>query len=309
MRGVQRRLFCALNPIMLGYLALRYSALFTVDPYQILLWPSKKKVIVDIDDPVFNQAEVKLLNSPQVKAIIVTMDRIKAIFQQLGVIKPIYVIPQGVSTEHINSGSVEVIRVRFKGEADLVAGYIASTLTLSCDGPHRMMQGLNDLDFLLAAAQEARKTEPRIKLWLLGEPSKSVIKYVTQGRESWIKLLGYIPSLDILNYISNFDIAVYPRTKPDLVRFRVKIAQYMACGVPIVATNVEEGPSIILKEVRCGIICDSQEDFANTLVNLAKSAEIRLELGKAGQKYARENLDWPILTQRYTQIFNQLCKE
>lgn len=306
-RALQYRLWHILkqpiiHPFVLRYLSSRYHILFTTDPYQIPTWSRHKSVVVDMDDPLFSPVEVRLLNLPQVKAIVVTMERMKKIFQKLGVVQPIYVIPQGVTMEQTDTRKIEQIR-QLKNDNDVIVGYHAPTLTLSYDGPWRARGGMDDLDFLFSTVEEIRKVEPRIKLWLLGEPSKSVKNYVANGRNSWIKL---IPFLDILNYISNFDIAVYPRTKPDLVRFRVKIAEYMACGIPIVSTNVEEGPRIIIKEAKCGIICDSQEDFVRALVRLAQSAEMRQELGKAGQRYASENLDWSILAERYKQILSEV---
>ena len=303
-RALQYRLWQALKkpliyPIVLRYLARRYHTLFTVDMHQIPAWPRPKSVIVDADDPVYSSTEVRLLNLPQVKAIIVTTEKAKAIFQQLSVVNPIYVIPQGVSIDQIDLHKMRQIRTRFRRDTEIVVGYHAPTLTLSCDGPARARQGQDDLDFLFDAVKQAREMEPHITLWLFGEPSASVKKY-TIGK-SWIKLFGYVPFSDILNYVSNFDIGVYPRTwSPPPGRFSVKIAQFMACRVPIVSTRVDE--AFIVQKARCGVVCDSQEDFSRALVELAQSPERRIELGNAGRMYAEANLDWSILVRRYEKI-------
>lgn len=293
-------------PVVLWFLSQRHEVLFTADVQQIPSWPKNKNVVVDVDDPLFSSTEIRLLKLPQVKAVIVTTEKAKVRFRESGVKRPIHIMPQGVSLERIEPSKIMQIRVRFKEEDDVVVGYHAPTLTLSCDGPRRARGGMDDLDFLFGAVEEARKMEFRMKIWLLGESSKSVKKYVADGRGSWIRLFGYVPHFDVLNYISNFDIAVYPRVQPDFIRFRVKIAQYMACGVPIISTDAEEGPVIIIKEANCGLVCDSQENFVEALVTLARSRDMRLELGKAGQRYAVENLDWSILVQRYKQIINQV---
>ena len=302
MRALQYRLWNITSrkliyPAVLRYLGRWYESLFTVDIEQIPAWP--KSIIVDVDDPVFNAREVSHLNFSKVKAIIVTTERAKTIFQQLGVVRPIYVIPQGVPMEQIDPYKVQQIHTQLKGLTDVVIGYHAPTLTLSHDGPRRAREGLDDLDLLFAAVEEARKMEPRIKLWLLGTTSESVRKYA--AGKPWIKLFGYIPLSEVMNYVSTFDIGVYPRTfllPPG--RFSVKIAQYMACGIPIVSTNVEE--SFIVKEGHCGIICDSQENFAKTLGELARSVEMRLVLGKRGKTYAETHLNWSVLIQRYEDI-------
>jgi glycosyltransferase involved in cell wall biosynthesis len=263
------------------------------------MWPSHKSVVVDIDDPVFTPAEVYALNMPQVKAIVVTTEKAKQIFRDLGVNRPIHVVPQGVSIGHTDRRKIQEIRRQFKGDGDMVVGYHAPTLTLSCDGPRRMRNGVDDLDLLFNAVEAARRAEPQIKLWLLGETSQSVKKF--GAGKPWIKLFGYVPFSDVLNYVSNFDIAVYPRTytlPPG--RFSVKISQYMACGIPIISTNVDE--SFIVKEVSCGIVCNSQGEFCEALINSARSPEMRSELGKFGRMHAEANLDWSLLVRRYENI-------
>jgi len=306
LRALQYRLWRALSrkllyPGVFRYLGQRYETLFTVDYYQIPAWPRRESVVVDIDDPVFSPTEVQLLNLPQVKTIVVTTAKAKTTFEQLGVTRPICVIPQGVSMEQMDPYKIQEIRTQFKGERDVVTGYHAPTLTLSCDGPSRARGDQDDLDFLFAALERARKVEPRIKLWLFGEPSEAVKQYAAEAA-GWIKLFGYLRLADLLNYISNLDIGVYPRTwSPPPGRFSIKIAQFMACAVPIVATGADE--ALIVQEAQCGIVCPSQEYFSKALVELALAPEKRTELGKAGQQYAMKNLNWAILMQCYEQMF------
>jgi glycosyltransferase involved in cell wall biosynthesis len=305
-RGVQFRLWKALSqrviyPAAARYFGRRYRTVFTVDIRQIPAWPETQRVVVDMDDPVFSPMEIKILKLPQVKAIVVTTKQAKSIYRRQGIACPIYVIPQGVSVEQIDPNRTRDIGTQFREDRDVVVGYHAPTLTLSRDGPGRAREGQDDLDFLFAALENARKTEPRIKLWLIGEPSASVKKYAADGRAAWIRLFGYVPLSDMLNYVANFDLGVYPRTwaQPP-ARFNVKLAQFMACGVPVVATELDE--SLILKESGSGIVSESEESFSQSLVRLAQSAEARAVLADAGRRYARENLDWSLLVPMYKEI-------
>lgn len=288
-------------PQVLGHLAKRYDTLLSVDYAQVAKWRHEESVVVDIDDPVFTDGEIEALNLPQVKAIVVTTEKARAVFHKRGVRRPIHVIPQGVSLGDTDATRVEDIREQFKQEGDVVVGYHAPTLTLSSDGPHRMRCGVDDLDLLFHAIEAARMSEPRIQLWLVGEPSRCVRKF--SAGKPWLKLFGYVPFDDVLNYVANFDIAVYPRTytlPPG--RFAVKLAQYMACGIPIVATNRDE--SCIVKEVSCGMVCDSPNEFGNALVEAARSAEARRELGVRGRRYAEANLEWSALVRKYEELLN-----
>ena len=150
----------------------------------------------------------------------------------------------------------------------------------------------------------ARRREPLIKLWLFGTCYESVKKYAAERPAGSIKLFGYVPLTDLLNYMSCVDIGVYPRTwiQPP-ARFNVKLAQFMACGVPVVSTDLDE--SFIVRETGCGIVCKSQEDFAEALVGLAQSAEKRAELGNAGRIYAKTHLDWSVLVPIYKSILTE----
>lgn len=305
LRGLQFRVWKALRrgltyPAVARYFAGRYPTVFTVDTHQIPAWPENQRVVVDMDDPVFSPTEFQILKLPQVKAIVVTTEQAKAIYRQQGITCPIHVIPQGVSVEQIDEKRIREIGAQFKKDRDVVVGYHAPTLTLASDGPGRAREGQDDLDFLFAAIEAARKSEPRMKLWLFGEASEAVKRYAAE-RPGWIKVFGYVSLSDILNYVSNFDIGVYPRTwAQPRGRFNVKLAQFMACGIPVVSTHLDE--SFILREAGCGIVCQSEENFSKALVELAQSADKRAALAKAGRAYARTNLDWSILVPMYKQI-------
>jgi glycosyltransferase involved in cell wall biosynthesis len=307
-RGLQFRLWTILSvrvfyPAMARYTGHGYPTVFTVDTRQIPAWPKTQRVVVDVDDPVFNPTEIETLKLPQVKAIVVTTKQAKAIYRRHDITCPIHVIPQGVSIEQIDPRKIQNICDQFKEDSDVVIGYHAPTLTLSYDGPRRARGGQDDLDFLFAAFEMAQRREPLIKLWLFGHASESVKQYAAGNQAGSIKLFGYVPFSDLLNYVASVDIGVYPRTwvQPP-GRFNVKLAQFMACGIPVVSTNLDE--SFIVRETGCGIVCESQEDFAQALVQLTQSAEKRAQLGNAGRMYAKTQLDWSVLVPMYRDVLN-----
>jgi len=290
-RVAHRRL---VYPVALRVLQRRYRTLFTLDPWQVPHW--KGSVIVDVCDPWYN--EIALLNLPQVQAIVVTNETAKETYRALGVNKPIFIIPCGVPLQ-TDTQRVQRVRAEFRADGDIVAGYHAPTLTLSRDGRRRFRQGMDDLDFLCATVEDARRVEPRITLWLVGRASASVKAYA--AARPWVRVIGYVPLAELLDYVACFDIGVYPRTgtlPPG--RLSYKMAQYMACRVPIVSTAVAE--SFLVREAACGIICDSQPAFSEALVKLARSPAEAARFGMAGRAYAEHHFDWARLIPYYEQI-------
>jgi glycosyltransferase involved in cell wall biosynthesis len=305
-RGLQYRAWNLVShgliyPVAMKYLARKYDTLFTVSYDQIAAWPKDRSVVVDIDDPVFSPAEVAALNLPQVKAVVVTTEKAKSIFEHMGVVRPIHVVPQGVPVGKTEPQKVAAIRTEFRNESDVIVGYHAPTLTMAADGTDRRRSDQDDLDFLFGALDDARKLEPKLKLWLFGVPSETLKEHVSRGRESWVKLFGYVPFFQMLNYLANVDIGVYPRTwTPPPARFSVKIAQFMASGIPVVARDLDE--SFVITEAGGGIVCKTQRDFTEALVELTRNKEKRSSLGKAGRSYAQTNLDWSVLVPIYKEI-------
>lgn len=309
-RGAQHRLWQRLRrrvvyPMALRRLRRKFHSLFTIDGWQIPFWD--KGVVADMDDPRYSATEVSLLNLPQVKAIVVTTGRAKDIFRQLGVKKPIHVVPQGVSVKTHDAGA-QRIRRQFVDDSDIVVGYLAPNLTLANDRPRRLGRGEYDLDFLFAALEGAVRVEPRIRLLLVGRPSPSVMQYAKAAGD-WVKLMGYVPHSEVLDYVAAFDIGVYTRARGILPpgRFNMKVAQYMACGIPVVSTDTDEAS--IIRESNCGIVCRSQEEFSRTLVNLASYPQERKRLGESGRAYANSYLEWSHIVPRYEQIIRDVLSE
>ena len=62
-----------------------------------------------------------------------------------------------------------------------------------------------------------------------------------------------------------------------------KLIQYMACGVPVVASPVGVNVDIITRN-KCGLLADTNFDWSNTLFRLLGSAELRNKFGQAGRQ-------------------------
>ena len=78
----------------------------------------------------------------------------------------------------------------------------------------------------------------------------------------------------------------------------------MAAGTPIVASNIPGYASVVDDGVQGRLINPkNEEDFANILHELLLDQNKRDELGKNGQKKAK-NFDWKIVANRVLDFYN-----
>ena len=291
LRGTRR----ARNTLVFGAARRRYQYLFSSDMEQIPYFPGP--VVVDVDDPRFSASEVDLLGRANVKAYVVTAEGAGRRFQDLGLDKAYHVIPQGVSVDSLDPGRVAQVGADLKQPGSLVVGYVAAWLL-----SHRDHQGDNPLynvEHLLGLWDDIRAKLPEAHLWLIGQPTEHV-RAMCRGRAD-VRLIGRLSQPEALAYVSNFDIALYPR-RVDHVPFPVKMAEYMGLGIPTVAYRLDL--SRLLTDSGAGLTAETPSEFVEAVVELATDEDRRRRMATAARtagtafhmetlaaRYEREVLD------------------
>ena len=265
--------------------------------HQVTLF--KGLVVVDDDDPIFSKERLAILNRPNVAAVVTTSEQLKARLLKEGLRKDCYIIPSGVDFSSIEEERVKSIGSKYRASADeIVIGYMVPRIYID-DEPHvrnNPLTKLQSISYILSVMNRVWAQKPNVKLWLIGKPSDAVEAAVS--REPRVRLIGYIPEQQILNFTSNFDIGVYPRVVDVGGRHSIKLLQYMACGVPIVSTDVSEAHMV--KEASSGMICKDESSFANALITLIEQPKERIKLAANGESFAR-GYSWGSLAEKYEQ--------
>jgi glycosyltransferase involved in cell wall biosynthesis len=299
LRGIQHRALKATRHqryrVMLAAAARRYSSLWLGDRRQIPYFSGR--IVADGDDPKFTAEEVELLNRPNVAAVVVVNERVARRFAELGMHKPCYVIPHGVSIGAIDDRAVAEVRRRYRSDGDLVVGYMAAWLLSR--GDRGGDNSLHNVDHLLELWDEIRERLPRARLWLLGGASDRIRRRCA-GRED-IRLFGRIPRERMLAHVANFDIALYPRTE-DKGYQASKVVEYMGCGVPIVSYDYEVTADI--REAGAGLLASTPREFTDAVEQLAVDNQLRTKLAAAG-RVAGGTRDWDELTRQYSAILDR----
>jgi len=85
--------------------------------------------------------------------------------------------------------------------------------------------------------------------------------------------------------IAGFDIGIMPLPDTEWARGKcgLKMLQYMAAGVPVVASSAGVNADII-EHGKNGFLADSPEEWKDALARLIESKELRESMGKAGRK-------------------------
>ena len=291
-RGLQYRAYrwteSVRDPALFGLAARRYRHLFTTDNRQIRWFPGP--TVSDVDDPRFTEQDVRLLNRPNLAAYVVTAERAARRYEALGVHKPYYVIPQGISLRTLTP-ELRADAAGNRGPGEFVVGWMAAHLL---SGEDRGGDGpLYNIDHLLELWEEIHARLPHARLWLVGGPSSRVRERIG-GRDD-IVLFGRLPREQALAAAANFDLALYPRTLDTGIR-AAKVGEFIGLGVPMVSYDYEVTEN--LRETGAGLLVREPREFVDAVVRLGTDDGARGELAAAARRAGAE-LDWDVLARRY----------
>jgi glycosyltransferase involved in cell wall biosynthesis len=268
--------------------ARRYRSLLALDFDQLGDWPAD--AVMDADDPFFTESEVQALNSPSVRAYVVTAERAAHRYEALGVAKPFVVVPQGVSL----TAATPELRASAAGRkqpGELVVGWMAAHLLTA--GDRDGDNALYNVDHLLELWEQIHAEAPSARLWLVGGASDRLRERL-QSRDD-IRLFGRLPRAEALATAAAFDVAVYARTEDQGIQ-AAKVAELMGLGVPTVSYDYEVTANI--KEAGAGVLVAEPREFVAAAVRVLHDEPARRELAAAAAR-AGAQLDWDVLARRY----------
>jgi len=112
------------------------------------------------------------------------------------------------------------------------------------------------------------------------------------GIDSVTTFTGKVPNTEVPNVIRKMTIFAVPSTE-DSESFGVAAVEAMACGVPVVVSNVGGLPEVVVNGVT-GIVTDkeSPDQLANAFKKLARNEELRSSMGQAGVTHVLEHYSW-----------------
>ncbi|MDD5169199.1 MAG: glycosyltransferase family 4 protein [Syntrophales bacterium] len=158
------------------------------------------------------------------------------------------------------------------------------------------------IDILIEAAPLVLEKNPDTRFLLVGDgPMRSV--WSEAGHEKGLNehfiFTGHIPYHKVPDYIGAMDICVAPHHRETNQASPVKLFDYMACGRPIIASDIDVVREIIA-ESGCAILFEpyNYQQLADNILSLLDNPSLSNALGEKGREFAVANYDRKKLTAR-----------
>ena len=168
------------------------------------------------------------------------------------------------------------------------------------------------IEYLVEAAPFVIKTAPETIFLIVGDgmmygPLQSLVK--KYHLENHFYFTGSIAYDQVPKYINASDICVAPfilARNEKIGLSPLKIYEYMACGKPVIGSNIN-GVGDILEKSKSGIsfAAENAVEFSKALIRLIKDHQIREKMGRNGRIYVLKNHSWESITLKLI----SLCKE
>jgi glycosyltransferase involved in cell wall biosynthesis len=153
------------------------------------------------------------------------------------------------------------------GDADKVrVGWIGTPMTA------------NYLQAVIPVMERLQRAHPKLNLRLIGAGNG----FSCNGLRAEVPAWSRETESELLR---GCDIGIMPLPETEFMRGKcgLKLIQYMACGLPVVASPVGVNREIV-EEGRNGYLATSEEEWFAKLDRLIRDAELRMNLGKAGRE-------------------------
>ncbi len=213
-------------------------------------------------------------------------------------VKPgtIQLLPGGADPARISFHPDPDIRPRFGlGKDDFVVGYMGAA-------------SLGDAHLLFNAVRRLRVELPNARLLAIGPTiAGSRLPFGAQVPTDLRKAVAITPFLAVSELpavLSACDVLVLPlrATLANRARWPSRIGDYLAVGLPIVATRVSDAQDLFASDI--GILTsDSPADLASGLLSVARNPERAKIFGQNARRLAQGEMSWETLTARLDHVY------
>jgi len=164
------------------------------------------------------------------------------------------------------------------------------------------------LGYLLNACAKIKNSLHNSRLIIVGPGTMLRHRYEKlveeMGLTDNVVFVGFVPSNELPSYYRSADIFCAPATGGE--SFGIILLEAMACGKPVVATNIQ-GYASVLANGEEGLLVPPRDEksLADALLSLLNDKNLRLKMGAKGRTKA-EKYSWPNISQQVMDYYNSL---
>lgn len=274
-----------------------YGALTGFKPFAVSAWGSDVLI-----NPKKSRIKKHVVKYVLRKADLITCDaeHVREAIRKLGAVpEKISVINYGVDTRKFIPGrKSEKLRTKL--------GIHDSPTVISL----RNLNPLYDVESLIRAMPLVLKEIPESKFVIAGRGSEETrLKELAKslGVSENTKFVGFIPNDELPQYLTSMD--VYVSTSPSDAGLSASTAEAMACGLPVIITDVADNRKWVEDGVNGFVVpIKDPKSLAQRIIYLLKNDEIRRRFGKVNRKIIDERNNYYKEMEKMESIYEELAE-
>lgn len=169
------------------------------------------------------------------------------------------------------------------------------------------------VEFLVYSAPYILEKCPDVRFLVVGDGAMKdkLLDIASEiGVSDKFTFTGRIPYEDVPLYINAADVCVAPFIKDRNSKIglsALKTYEYLACGKPIVASNIPGVKELIdLSGGGISVPSEDPRELANSVVKLISDQKMRDTMGEQGRKYVIENHSWDGVARKILDICHEI---
>jgi glycosyltransferase involved in cell wall biosynthesis len=177
---------------------------------------------------------------------------------------------------------------------DVVVTYVGSLIP---------RKGVN---FLLGAIPSIVEARSDTQFLIVGDgPQRGELEQLTTDLHvgGSVRFLGAQPPTMIRSLLRKSTLLVLPSKQEG---FGVVLIEAMACGVPVVASNVDGIQDVVTSSAGILVEPGSSPALSSAIVDLLGNGARRVLMGAAGRQRAVQEYSWDIVGERYVSLYTSL---
>lgn len=172
---------------------------------------------------------------------------------------------------------------------------------------HHKFKGL---DYLLESVKQIASKNPKIKLIVVGEGELKDYyqkRVKTEGYAKNVEFVGSKSQIELVKLYNRAGVFVLPSI--EIEGFGIVAIEAMACGVPIITTDIV-GTSAEIKKNKIGIIIKPKDTSAlsEAITELLSNETFSIECSENGRKLIQEKYDWKLVGNQISEVYKKILQ-